>query len=164
MAQSEPRGWLSGSLLGKCVGISILGGSVVGPGAFLFVQASSCGDWGLLANWPAWVIFAIPVAVPFAAVSGTVAAVLLEVLLRSRLRPSSLRGWLGLGGTVGLALGGTCPVFLQATGFTIQGVSEVAQWVGTGASAGACSGFLLGWLGWAEYRKRPPCAQGLGDA
>jgi hypothetical protein len=147
--------WRSGALLIKSVAVGILGGMVAGSGSFLVIQASQNGDWIQLAGWPFVAFYSIPIAAPFGAVSGALATGATEILLRSPLRASSRKAWMAVGGVSGLALGAACPFFLQLTGFNIKGPSALALFGGTGASAGACCGILLGWLGWAECRKRP---------
>ena len=164
MADRVPglRAEQSARVLIKSVGITTLGGLLVGAAGFHFISARSDGGWGGVQWLPLTMLFSIPFTLPFGMVCGIVAAIVLEILLRSSFRSASRRAWITLGGAMGLALGALCPIFLHAIRFGMDAPYDPV-FGGFGASAGVCCGLMLGWLGWAESRRRVGPARATMD-
>ena len=147
------RGVRVGVLLAKSVAVCVAVGATVGAAAWLTAGALVDGEAARLAYLPIITFYALPIAIPFGALSGVIGALAVAAVSWWKRPPPSRTAWVYIGGIAGLAVGATCPAFLWASGFGMETMAEVTFWAIVGAAAGGTCGLAVGWLGWNEVRR-----------
>jgi hypothetical protein len=132
--------------------VCIVGGAIFGTMAWLLLAVIAEKSLMPLITFPVVFISAIPVAIPIGTVAAVIATILFKALSLSTWRSSGRVAWICIGSTVGLILGGMCPVFLLLLGFGPDDFGWRFYWARVGAAAGTGCGFILGWVGWREVQ------------